>query len=307
MAVRQTTLEPPAVSATQRAAFADHKLIHAPSSPSHHIIRATVYSVSAPAENLRRITVHSPELVGFRLSGPDEFFGLLMPPNPSGELHLPSHDGGANIRASVAAMPASQRPNLRWYTVRAFDPEQGRITFDVVTHGVNNPCKNDVGPGLAWALATRVGDQVGIWTCQGLWHRAQSSQTLIADPSAAPSIRAILEYAHAFAPEQLRDMHLVVVAENHGDLEPSLIADWGSKLGSLEVLFSATTDFSTAVIAHLQQLDSAEHPATQSQYVWVAGEGQLCKDVRHHAIHAWGLNSESVQWCPYWFLGRARP
>lgn len=307
MAVRQTTLEPPAVSAVQRATFADHKLIHAPSSPSHHIIRATVYSVSAPAENLRRITVHSPELVGFRLSGPDEFFGLLMPPNPSGELHLPSHDGGANIRASVAAMPASQRPNLRWYTVRAFDPEQGRITFDVVTHGVNTPCKNDVGPGLAWVLRTRAGDQVGIWTCQGLWHRAQNAQTLIADPSAAPSIHAILEYTQTFAPEQLCDMHIIVVAESQHDLEPSLVADWESKLGSLEVLFSATTDFSTAVMSHLQQLDRAEHPATQSKYVWVAGEGQLCKDVRHHAIHTWGLNSESVQWCPYWFLGRARP
>ena len=307
MTSNPVTLNTPTSTSAYRAAFSDHLLLAAPSEPHHRIIRATVYDVSAPAENLQRIVIRSLELVGFQLSGPDEFFGLFMPAKPGENLHLPLHGGGANIRASVTAMPETQRPNLRWYTVRSLDPECGQITFDVATHGVKNPKDEHVGPGLAWALATRVGDQVGIWTCQGLWHRAQSSQTLIADPSAVPSVRAILDYADAFTPEQLRDIHLVVVAENHGDLEPSLVADWESKLGSLEVLFSATTDFSTAVMSHLQQLDRAEHPATQSKYVWVAGEGQLCKEVRRHAIHTWGLNSESVQWCPYWFLGRARP
>lgn len=307
MTMNLSTLSTPANTPAYRAAFSDHQLLAAPSEPHHRIIRATVCDVSTPAENLKRIVIHSPELVGFQLSGPDEFFGLFMPAKPGEDLHLPLHGGGANIRASVAAMPETQRPNLRWYTVRTFDPERGQMAFDVATHGVDSPNGEHVGPGLAWALSARVDDQVGIWTCQGLWHRAHNSQTLIADPSAVPSIRAILEYAQAFAPEQLCDMHLVVVAENHDDLEPSLVADWESKLGSLEVLFSATTDFSAAVMSHLQQLDRVEHPATQSRYVWVAGEGQLCKEVRHHAIHTWGLNSESVQWCPYWFLGRARP
>src|SRR5699024_12788394 len=51
-----------------------------------------------------------------------------------------------------------------------------------------------VGPGLRWCLSAQVGSEVGIWTAQGLWHRANSAQTLIADPSALPSLRAILEY-----------------------------------------------------------------------------------------------------------------
>lgn len=307
MTMNLSTSSTPANTSAYLAAFSDHQLLAAPSEPHHRIIRGTVYNVSTPAENLKRIVIHSPELVGFQLSGPDAFFGLLMPPYTHEDLHLPYYSGDTNIRACVAAMPDDQRPNLRWYTVRSLDSERGQMVFDVATHGVKKPKDEHVGPGLAWTLEARIGDQVGIWTCQGLWHRAQSSQTLIADPSAAPSIRAILEYAHAFAPEQLRAMHVVIVAENHNDLEPFLVADWESKLGSLEVLFSATTAFSTAVMSHLQQLDRAEHPATQSKYVWVAGEGQLCKEVRHHAIHTWGLNSESVQWCPYWFLGKARP
>ena len=307
MTSNPSTLGTPANTSAYRVAFSDHQLLTAPAEPHHRIIRATVCGVSTPAENLHRIVIHSPELVGFQLSGPDEFFGLLMPPNTHEDLHLPLYNGDTNIRACVAAMPDDQRPNLRWYTVRSFDPERGLIAFDVATHGVKNPNDENVGPGLAWTLEARAGDQVGIWPGRGLWHRAHNSQTLVADPSAVPSVRAILEYVHAFTPEQLCDMHLVVVAENHGDLEPSLVADWESKLGSLEVLFSATTDFCTAVMSHLQQLDRVEHPATQSKYVWVAGEGQLCKDVRHHVVHTWGLDSESVKWHPYWFLGRARP
>lgn len=307
MTSNPSTLGTPANTSAYRVAFSDHQLLTAPAEPHHRIIRATVYDVNTPAENLKRIVIHSPELVGFQLSGPDEFFGLLMPPNTHEDLHLPLYNGDTNIRACVAAMPDGQRPNLRWYTVRSFDPERGLIAFDVATHGVKNPKDGNVGPGLTWTLEARTGDQVGIWTGRGLWHRAHSSQTLVADPSAAPSVRAILEYTQTFVPEQLCDMHVIVVAENHGDLEPSLIADWESKLGSLEVLFSAATDFSTAVMSHLQQLDRAKHPATQSKYVWVAGEGQLCKDVRHHVVHTWGLNIESVKWHPYWFLGRARP
>lgn len=307
MTSNPSTLGTPANTSAYRVAFSDHQLLTAPAEPHHRIIRATVYDVNTPAENLKRIVIHSPELVGFQLSGPDEFFGLLMPPNTHEDLHLPLYNGDTNIRACVAAMPDGQRPNLRWYTVRSFDPERGLIAFDVATHGVKNPKDGNVGPGLTWTLEARTGDQVGIWTGRGLWHRAHSSQTLVADPSAAPSVRAILEYTQTFVPEQLCDMHVIVVAENHGDLEPSLIADWENRLGSLEILFSTTTEFQAATMSHLQQLERTDHPATQSKYVWVAGEGKLCKRVRRHAITNWHLPSDSVQWCPYWFLGRARP
>lgn len=294
-------------SATQRAAFADHQLVLAPSEPNHRIVRATVRSVSAPAENLRRIIVESPEFIGFQLTGPDEFFGLFMPPHPGSALHLPERASGANIRATIADMPESIRPSLRWYTIRTIDSERGRMAFDVVTHGVVNPEDEHNGPGLSWVLSARIGDEVGIWTCQGLWHRGQASQTLIADPSAVPSARAILEYTEAFAPEQLHEMHLIVVAESYRDLEPFLIADWEDKIASLELLFGPAAEFSVTTTSFLQQLDCFNHPATRSQYVWVAGEGRLCKEVRRHAINNWGLPSDCVQWCPYWFLGKARP
>ncbi|MBC2682243.1 SIP domain-containing protein [Corynebacterium sp. 4HC-13] len=307
MAPPPLTLGAISASPTQRATFADHQLTLTPSAPEHRIIRATVCSVSAPAEHLRRISVEAPEFVDFQLTGPDEFFGLFIPPHRGTPLCLPEETSGTNIRAVVAAMPDDQRPSLRWYTIRTADPARGRITFDVVTHGVVDPTAVHNGPGLTWVLDARIGDDVGIWTCHGLWHRGCNSQTLIADPSSAPSARAILEYAEAFAPEQLHEMHLLVIAESYRDLEPFLIADWEHKLGTLELIFSPATEFADTTVSFLRQLDHVHHPATQSRYVWVAGEGTLCKEVRRYAITQWGLPSDAVQWCPYWFLGRARP
>lgn len=95
------TLSTPTNTSAYRAAFSDLQLLAAPSEPHHRIIRATVYDVSTPAENLQRIVIHSPELVGFQLSGPDEFFGLFMPPNTHEDLHLPFYSGETNIRACV--------------------------------------------------------------------------------------------------------------------------------------------------------------------------------------------------------------
>lgn len=296
-------------SSRQQAAFSDHDLLTPPQVGEHGLFRATVRTVSAPSPRLRRITLHSPAFATHQLSGPDEFFGLLMP-QPGAPLHLPQHPGGENLRAAVAAMPEHIRPNLRWYTVRRFDPHEGELTFDIVTHGItqqNLDTDEQVGPGLRWCLSAQAGSEVGIWTARGLWHRASSAQTLIADPSALPSLRAILEYTAAFAPQQLQEMHVIAVAENSEDIEPKLLSEWQGRLGSLELLFSPATEFATHTARLLERIDYLEHPARLARYVWVAGEGSLCKQVRRHCVNTWQLNPAEVQWCPYWFLGKARP
>lgn len=293
-------------SPEKRAAYIDHLLVNAPTAQDHHIVRARVRSVSAPSKHLRRIVVESPEFIGFKVTGPDEFFGLFMPQHGA-ELHLPTEFEGLNVRAAVAAMAEDVRPNLRWYTIRSVDSSRGTLTFDVVTHGVDNPEDPHAGPGLSWVLGARIGDSVGIWTCQGLWHRSSSSQTLLADPSAVPSVRAILEYVEAFAPAQLHEIRVVIVVESFHDLEPLLFFDWEDKVSRLDLIFAPAEEFGEATTKYLAQLDELGHSTGHSEYVWVAGEGNFCKSVRRHAIKNWGLPAEAVQWCPYWFLGKARP
>ena len=59
-----------------------------------------------------------------------------------------------NVRTAVAQIPEAQRPEMRWYTVRALRPEAAEIDVDIVVHG-------DSGPGSAWALRAAPGDRVG--------------------------------------------------------------------------------------------------------------------------------------------------
>ncbi len=103
----------------------------------------TVTAVTELSEHMRRITFHAPELASFEVTGPDEYFGLLMATGR--ELVMPADDR-INVRSSLRAMPEDTRPDLRWYTVRAHRPDVAEIEVDFVVHG-------DAGPGTRWAAA----------------------------------------------------------------------------------------------------------------------------------------------------------
>lgn len=287
------------------SAYADADLTDLPTRDTHTIVAVTVHSRESIARNVLRITVHSPEFQQLALTGPDEFFGLLMPPADQPFVHPASQDGG-NIRAAVAAMPPQSRPELRWYTIRKVDSTRGLMSFDVATHGVSDPETLGIGPGLRWCLSARPGDEAGIWTAQGLWHRAHSRQLIVADPSSFPSAASILDFLAEFHPEQLGHTHLVVVAENAHDIEHAALNHYAHRLGSARTLFAPASHFTRATTHCLNELYS-EQPELRTEYVWVAGEGDLCKAVRQFAIRSLGLPASQVQWCPYWFFGKARP
>lgn len=297
--------------------FADHQLLDAPHAQNHRLIPVTVHSVDYLTETLLRIVVHAEELKSYVLTGPDEFFGLLMPP-PNQPFSSPEDFAatpieGLNIRAAVASMPPEVRPNLRWYTVRHLDKTRGLLAFDVATHGVSaEDVHSTTGPGLSWCLSTQLGDPAGLWTCQGLWHREHRTQLLVADPTSLPSVRAILEYLATLYPEQLADTHVIAVTSTDSDSEPHL-EDWRNRLSNLTRISAPSDGYAQAIAEHLANIDvessrNRQHkPHPEVDYVWVAGEGDFCKVVRTHAIKTWQLNKDNILWCPYWFVGKARP
>jgi len=307
--------------------FADHQLLRAPHPQNHRLIPVTVHSVDYLTDTLLRIVVHAEELKSYALSGPDEFFGLLMPP-PNQPFSSPEDFAatpieGLNIRAAVAAMPPEVRPNLRWYTVRYLDKTRGLLAFDVATHGLNaqptdasphaEPSTDTpTGPGISWCLSAQPGDPAGLWTCQGLWHREHRKQLLVADPSSLPSVRAILEYLATLFPEQLADTHVIAVTSTDFDSEPHLEV-WRNTLGSLTKITAPSEGYAQAIAEHLANIvvessRNQQHKLLpEVDYVWVAGEGDFCKMVRSHAIKTWQLNKDNILWCPYWFVGKARP
>ncbi|BDV26366.1 siderophore-interacting protein [Corynebacterium ulcerans] len=302
-------------------AFADHELRNSPAEPDHHLVQARVVGVTEIAPHLRRIELSSPDFHEWTLTGPDEFFGLVMPPehlNTTSAFfplleNLPRQER-ANLRSTLNAINEDERPALRWYTVRHLDAQRGIMTFDIATHGVTQESlvksvssadahtHADIGPGLRWALCAQPGDPVGIFSARGLWDRRWDRQLVVADASSVPSALAIAEFMSDLHPGQLHSIRFVITAESEADVETAAVEWLCTHAEHVEVLYRPITEQADAVLRYLQS-DSRDKP----DYVWVSGEGNLCKDIRRLAIKEWGLETDAIFWCPYWYIGRPRP
>jgi NADPH-dependent ferric siderophore reductase len=296
-AVRDTELrEHPRRDATDAAGSAGTS---GASEDSGRLLAVTVTANEMIAPNLRRITLASPELCALELTGPDEFFGLLMPRDHGALQDIDT--AGRNIRAAVADIDEEERPDLRWYTIRHFRQEVGEIDVDVVMHD-DNP-----GPGALWVSAVRPGDAAGIWLCNGIWIRHAERPLFVADPSAVPALRAVLEFTEDHHPDDLARYHVVVVAHSPDDLEAGLAEQWEERLASLSIIYAAVGMETEAVRLHLTQAADEGHPRTAPEYVWASGEAGLTKMVRGLAVNDWKLDTAFVDWIAYWIEGRARP
>ncbi|SES25054.1 siderophore-interacting protein [Corynebacterium cystitidis] len=261
---------------------------------NHSLELLTVTSNQLLKPRLRRLTFYSPSFQDFRLTSPDEFFGLLMP--QSGQQFQPFKLEGANIRAAVAQLPKTIRPDLRWYTIRHHHPTKATIDVDIVTHGDN-------GPGSRWISSSQPGMTAGMYRCDGLWAPPTSSQLLLADASALPALRHILEYCEAHMPYSLSITDVIAVITDFDEVEDGLTDQWARKVRTLRIIEPQKTAEPEATIREMNDICSKNIPTS----VWVAGEGEIAKAVRSTALDTWGIPKEQVTWSPYWFYGRARP
>lgn len=263
------------------------------------LVPVTVTANDLVTPNLRRITLASPEFRSLELTGPDEFFGLLMPKD--GHAFEPVDTAGRNIRAAVAEIDEDVRPELRWYTIRHLRQNAGEIDVDVVMHD-DHP-----GPGASWIAATLPGATAGVWLCNAIWIRHADRPLFVADPSAVPALRTILEFTADHHPDDLARYQLVVVARTPDDLESGLVEEWSEHVASLQVIYASPGMEAEAVAAHLRDPAATGPPATPVEYVWASGEVGMTKTVRGIAVNEWGLDSAFVDWVAYWIEGRPRP
>ncbi len=240
--------------------------------------RMTVSAVTDLSAHLRRVTFHAPEFADFRLTGPDEWFGLLMPP-AAGPLTMPSEDR-INVRQAIRALPAEQRPDLRWYTVRGHRPEAAEIDADFVLHG-------DAGPGTRWANRAAVGQEVG-FRAGTSGYRAPAGGTclLVADETALPALGAILEQPS----DQVRHVFAEV---------PD--ADYRLPLDGVTWVHRGTDAPGSHVVPAIRdaQLSTVD-------YAWACGESALATGVRRHLVKDRGVDRRAVMFSGYWKVGSAR-
>lgn len=236
---------------------------------------------------VRRITCTAPEFGDYKTLGPDEYFGLIMPPAGQ-DLVMPASDR-INVRAAIQQIDENLRPEIRWYTIRKHRPEDCAIDIDIVTHGTN-------GPGSSWTLAAQVGDQVGFRMGSASYEPpgAGTRHLLIADETAIPALAAIADSLRGDAEVCSRVQALVETSDD--DHTPP----WDAPF---EVTSFTRGDNApgSQLLPYLEQ-----NVTTAPDYAWACGESTIATQSRRHLVKTLGMKRRSVMFSGYWKLGQAR-
>lgn len=246
------------------------------------VFAARVTAVRDLTPHMRRLTMSAVEFADYAPAGPDEYLGLLLPRDESAPLVLPANDGTENIRAAVAAIPETVRPDLRWYTVRDHRPEAREIDVDFVVHG-------DEGPGTRFAGRARVGSALGIRECTALYAPLPETRArvIIGDESSLPAIARILEETGG------SETHVFIeIADAAERQDLAGAVTWVERRGELPG-------------ARLQQAVRAAELPEVIDYAWVCGERLAVQELRRHLVDR-GVSKDRITFSGYWRLGEAR-
>lgn len=302
--------------AANHSTFLDTRLSTPPGDARHDFLRCRVESIEVLAEELVRVHLHSPAFADLRLTGPDEFFGLVMPTSDAsldGLADALATGDRTNLRAVIASCDSAWRPELRWYTFRSLNRENATACFDVATHGKRSRSDSTKdtteafpAPGVNWVLRAQAGDECAVYTSRGLWHHPSSQQLLIADPSALPSVWAILDYCQNFHPNTLGAIRVIALAETDADIEVPALHQWEETLAGLDVVKGPYARHQELLTMQIEKL-AQQHPEFRPEYLWASGEMGMAKTARKLGMEIFGLDSAAIQWCVYWIAGKARP
>jgi NADPH-dependent ferric siderophore reductase len=229
---------------------------------------------------MRRIVLGGAGLAGYASTGVgDEYVRLIFPTDGDREPVLPSVTGGALDYGSID--PAT----LRTYTVRDFDPATGEVTVDVVLHAG--------GVAGRWARAARPGDPVGITTPHGLYSPPPGlrRQVLVADCAGLPAAARLLETTAAAVPTRL----IAEVPDEDHYLRLDVPA------GAEVTWVHGGNGHGPSRLADIVR--SLPRPEPGVDYLWVAGETRILRDVRRYLRTELGLPAHAYKTVGYWTDG----
>ncbi|WP_298749965.1 siderophore-interacting protein [uncultured Serinicoccus sp.] len=255
-------------------------------------LRLRVRGAYRPTPTFARITLGGADLDDFEVIGDDQWFRLFLPTGgPDSLRHVPDQLTTAAY-AKFMLVPASQRPVIRNYTVRAYR-EHGvdgpELDVDFVVHGSEE--HGDAGPASLWAQRCEVGDEVAIIDEGAIYHPLEEAPLLLAaDESALPALAGILRHA----PSEARGTAVVEVP--HPDDRQALEGPEGIDVRWVVRPAGATPG--AAVLAALREVPVPDGPV----YAWVAGESDLATAARRHWVRH-GIPKKQISFCGYWKAG----
>jgi NADPH-dependent ferric siderophore reductase len=220
-----------------------------------------VIESSQLSPNMQRITLTAPELAGF------------------------GYAPGQDVMLLVAS--EGKRPIRRRYTIRAFDPDQLRLTLNIVLHGQ--------GPGEQWLRAAQPGDRI-----EGIGPRGKITTSptadwhlFMGDESAMPAILAMTESLPATA-----DATLVIEVPDPDD-EEEIFAQASTRVTWLHRLEG------NAGSPALLGTEAAEVELPRGAgHVYLFGEASVVLALRE-ILGQRGVVADQISPKAYWGKGRA--
>lgn len=229
-------------------------------------------------------------------SGPDQRIKVFLPRDGEAGPRVPT---GPDWYARYRALPESERPVMRTYTIRA--ARAGEIDVDFVRHG-------DTGPASRWAGRVAPGQRVVIYGPDGRFpgYRegarlgadyappADTAWQLIAgDETALPAVAGIVEHLPANAVAQV---YLEVPTE-----DDRLDLPCGSGVSVRWLVRGAGAVHGAAPAAAVRAARLPDEPG----YAWLAGESGVVRDLRRHLVRDRGLDRGRVYFGGYWRRGKS--
>lgn len=180
------------------------------------------------------------------------------------------------------------RPEMRDYTPRYWNVEEGWIELDFVLHGD--------GPASSWAASAAPGRTLVIGGPRGslVIPMAFDWYLLVGDETALPAIGRRIEELPEGAP-------VVAVLEVDSEAEEQRF-ETSAELTLVYVHRNGAAAGTTTLLRDkVMTLDLPEGDA----YAYIAGESTMSKSVRQYLTEERGFNPEWVKAAGYWLLGTA--
>lgn len=263
---------------------------------SRRMLTGEVLRVRQLSPSMVGITIGGPELEHFEYQGADQFFRFFFRRPGQDVLRMPTWSNDGWI-AQFMLMAASTRPHCRIYTARSFRPESNELDIEFVAHG-------DSSPASGWALRAQPGDPVGLFD-EGTTYNPPANdpaaragwQLLVGDESAMPAILSILEGS----PEDLR-AHVFLEVPHAADIRDITVPD-----GVVMHWLPRENNHAVPGRLALETLRSAQLPAGNPSYAYLAGESDLATGARRFLVNERQVPKADVKFQGYWRHGKASP
>lgn len=260
-------------------------VVHAPSG----LIHTFVVKREQVTPHMVRVTFGGGDLEHFAFQGFDQWFRLAVPTHGSGDRfdNLPEKFGiGGYLK--YRTLPASTRPVIRNYTVRAYRSDPAELDVDFVVHGTD-------GIAAPWAAAAEPGSEIAFIDQGCGWKQPAGTDRvlIVTDETGLPAVAGILRdlprdtvgdaIIELFDLADLQD-----VSAPDGITVHWVVRDAGALPGS----------------AALPALEALPFPSPTT-YGFAVGESAVATGARRILVTDRGLPKAQVTFCGYWKIGKA--